>query len=242
MPANSPRRFATTRWSLILAVRDPAAPEAVSALGSLCEIYWFPVYAFIRRTGASSDEAGDLTQAFFTRVIEHGFFAQARQERGRFRSFLLTAVRHFLSNEREAAHTQKRGGGRQLLPLDVDDSERRYLLEPIDEVTPEQLYERRWAMTVLEAARQRTADKYADPDRRRLFVALQPSLTSHEASGDTITAADLGMTDAAFRVAAHRLRKHFEQCLRDVIRETVARPEDVDSELQHILKLSAGAG
>jgi DNA-directed RNA polymerase specialized sigma24 family protein len=239
MLADGDPRFATTRWSLILAVRDPASPEAASALASLCEIYWCPVYAFIRRTGASSDAAGDLTQAFFTRVLEKGFFGDARQERGRFRAFLLAAVRHFLSNERDAARAKKRGGGRVLVPLEVDKEERRYLLEPVDEVTPEELYERRWAVTVLEAARLRAAERYTDPNRRRLFLALRPFLTSHDTATDTITAADLGMTDGAFRVAAHRLRKHFEQCLRDVIRETVARPEDVDAELRHVLTLSA---
>src|SRR5215831_15411137 len=151
MSGDDRRRFATTRWSLILAVRNRGSANASSALASLCEMYWFPVYAFIRRTGVSRDEADDLTQAFFTRVVEKGFFGDARQERGRFRTFLLAAVRHFLSNERDAARTKKRGGGRLPVPLEVDDGERRYLLEPVDEVTPEELYERRWAMTVLDS-------------------------------------------------------------------------------------------
>jgi RNA polymerase sigma-70 factor (ECF subfamily) len=234
-PLDRSRRFATTRWSLVLAAGDPASPNAASAFASLCELYWFPVYAFIRRTGVSGDDAADLTQAFFAKVLEKGSFGHARRERGRFRSFLLASVKHFIANERDAAHAKKRGGGHTILPLEVDDGERRYQLEPVDGVTPEQLYERRWAEAVLDAALARLADKYADPDRQRLFRALRPLLTSRDSSSEAATAASLGMTDGAFRVAVHRLRKAFGASLQDVIRETVERAEDVDAELQHLL-------
>jgi RNA polymerase sigma factor (sigma-70 family) len=228
-----PRRFATTRWSLILAAADPRSAE--SALSSLCEIYWFPVYAFVRRTGASIDDAKDLTQAFFTRVLEKGYFTEARQERGRFRSFLLTAVRHFLSNERDAARALKRGGGQVLLPLEFDDGERRYLLEPVDDQTPEHVYERRWALTVLDAAMKRLAGRYEDPERRNVFVALRPLLTGREPDSYERIAASLNVTEGTLRVALHRLRKQFAAALREVILETVETDDEVELELQHLL-------
>jgi RNA polymerase sigma-70 factor (ECF subfamily) len=242
MPLDRSRRFATTRWSLVMAAGDPASPNAASALASLCELYWFPVYAFIRRTGASVDDAADLTQAFFARVLEKGTFAHARQERGRFRSFLLSSVRNFVANERAAIRAMKRGGGQTILPLEIDDGERRYQLEPVDGVTPEQVYERRWAETVLDAALARLAAKYSDPNRQRLFQALRPLLTSRDVSSEAATAASLGMTESAFRVAVHRLRKAFGVALHDVIRETVERDEDIDAELQHLLDVVSRKG
>jgi DNA-directed RNA polymerase specialized sigma24 family protein len=234
-PDHDHRRFATTHWSLILAAADPRSPQAASALASLCEIYWFPVYAFIRRNGASTEDARDSTQAFFARVLEKESFKGARQDRGRFRAFLLTAVRHFLANQWDAARAQKRGGGQVVLPLEFDDGERRYLLEPADGLTPEHVYERRWALTVLDTALSRVAAKYKDADRRELFVALRPLLTGHEPDSYKKTARSLGMTEGALRVALHRLRRQFAGCLREVIGQTVERPEDVDEELQHLL-------
>jgi len=230
-------QFATTRWSLIVAAGDPKSPQARSALSALCEIYWFPVYAFIRRTGASPDDARDLTQAFFARVLEKGYFGEARQERGRFRSFLLTSVRHFLSNERDAARAQKRGGGADHLSLEYDDGERRYLLEPADQLTPEHVYERRWALTVLDRAMARLGERYADPDRQKVFAALRPLLVGREEGGHAAAAAALGATDGALRVALHRLRGHFASCLREVVAETVDANDDVDEELQELLRV-----
>jgi len=235
MAEDGPRRFATTRWSLILAAGDPHSAE--SALASLCEIYWFPVYAFVRRTGASIDDAKDLTQAFFTRVLEKGYFTEAKQERGRFRSFLLTAVRHFLSNERDAARALKRGGGQVILPLEFDDGERRYLLEPVDDQTPEHVYERRWALTVLDAAMTRLASRYEDAERRKVFVALRPLLTGREPDSYERIAASLNMTEGTLRVALHRLRKQFAAALREVTLETVETNDEVDLELQHLLEV-----
>ena len=230
------RRFATTRWSLIVAAAGPES-QARSALASLCEIYWFPVYAFIRRTGASADDARDLTQAFFARMLEKGYFKEARQERGRFRSFLLTAVRNFLANERDAARALKRGGGARHLSLEFDDGERRYLLEPVEDETPERVYERRWAQTVLDGAMTRLAARYAEPERRRLFQALRPLVIGREPDSYASTAASLGVTEGALRVALHRLRRHLAASLREIIRDTVGRPEEVDDELRHLLAI-----
>jgi RNA polymerase sigma-70 factor (ECF subfamily) len=201
----------------------------------LCELYWGPVYAFIRRSGVSTEDARDLTQAFFTRVLEKGWFAQAEQARGRFRTFLLTAVRHFLANEFDAAHAQKRGGGCAPLPLEFEDAESRYLLELADDVTPEDIYERRWALTVLEAALARVAAAYADSARQPVWLALRPVLTGEESESYAAKAAALGMSEGALRVAMHRLRQQFSKCLREIVTETVERSEDVDEELRHLL-------
>jgi RNA polymerase sigma-70 factor (ECF subfamily) len=235
MSLESPRRFTTTRWSLVVAAGDAASPDAESALAALCEAYWFPVYAFIRRSGSSQDAARDLTQAFFTRVLEKNYFKDAREDRGRFRSFLLTSVRHFLSNQRDWDRAAKRGGGQPLLSIEVDDGERQYQREPVEHETPEHVYERRWAMTVLAAALNRVATRYQQGDKPKLFARLKPFLTGEEPESYAALSAELGMTDGALRVAVHRLRKQFVACLRDAIAETVTAPEDVEEELRHLL-------
>ena len=211
-------------------------PQASAALSVLCELYWLPVYAFVRRSGVSTEDARDPTQAFFARVLEKGWFAQAEQSRGRFRSFLLTAVRHFLANEFDASRAQRRGGGRTPLPFEVADGESRYLLEPTDNVTPEDIYERRWAVTVLEAALARVSAAYANsPERQPVFLALRPVLTGEESESYATKAAALGMTEGALRVALHRLRQQFSKRLREIVAETVEGSEEVDDELRYLL-------
>ena len=219
----------------MLAAGDPRQSHAQSALAALCEIYWFPVYAFVRRTGCSPDDARDLTQAFFARVIEKGYFAEARQERGRFRAFLLTALRHFLSNERDAANALKRGGGAQHVPLEVDDGERRYSLEPVQDETPEHIFERRWALTVLDAGLARVAARYDTPDRQKVLATLKPLLPGRDGDSYADAAESLGLTEGALRVALHRLRRQFAASLRDVIAETVGDSSEVEEELRHLL-------
>ena len=218
-----------------MATREAGSPQAETALASLCEIYWFPVYAFIRRSGHSQDDARDLTQAFFTRVLEKNYFKDARQERGRFRAFLLTAVRHFLSNQRDADRAQKRGGGHTHLPLEFDDGERRYLLEPVEHDTPERVYERKWALAVIAQAMQALTGKYERSGRRQMFEAVRPFLTGDEPGSYADLAGRLETTEGALRVAVHRLRQQFATVLRETIAETVERPEDVDEELRHLL-------
>ena len=230
------RRFTTTRWSLILAAADPRSSSAHEALSSLCEIYWMAVYAFVRRTGASVEDARDLTQAFFAVVIEKGYFKDAQRERGRFRTFLLTAVAHFLSNRRKADRALKRGGGHIVLSLDVDDGERRYQLDPADTMTPERLFDRRWALAVLDHAMARLSAQYATPDRRKVFTTLKPFLDGHEPESHSAAATSLSLTEGSFRVKLHRFRKQFAASLRDVVQETVERPEDVEDELRYLLK------
>src|SRR5436309_2659860 len=143
-------RFATTHWSLVVAAQDRGSPQAKEALSGLCGSYWYPLYAFIRRQGHSADKAQDLTQEFFARLLEKDFLAAVDREKGKFRSFLLAACKHFLANERDRVRAQKRGGGRQGLSLDFNSADRRYGLEPAHTLTPERLFERRWALTLLD--------------------------------------------------------------------------------------------
>jgi DNA-directed RNA polymerase specialized sigma24 family protein len=219
----------------VLAVRDPDSPEAAAALSTLCETYWFPVYAFIRRTGRSGDDARDLTQAFFTRVLEKDYFSQARQERGRFRSFLLTSVRHFLANQADWDRAKKRGGAQPHLSLEFETGERTYQIEPADEMTPERLFERRWALSVLEASMARVHAKYEHSGRADLFGSLKPFLTGDEPPSYAALAAETGSTEGALRIAVHRMRQQFSAALREVIAETVEEAGDIDGELKYLL-------
>lgn len=230
-----PRRFATTHWTIVRAAGHPDAPDGAAALAALCEAYWFPVYAYIRRTGKNGEDARDLTQAFFARMIEKNDVSDADPARGRFRTFLLTSVRHFLANQHDAAMALKRGGGAAHLPIEVQDSERRYAFEPVDHHTPEHVFERRWALAALDAAMARVARRYADGNRRLVFEELRPFLAGNDPPCYADLAARLATTEAALRVAVHRLRRAFREALRHVIEETVACAGDVDDELQYLL-------
>jgi RNA polymerase sigma-70 factor (ECF subfamily) len=232
----SSSRFQTTRWTLVLAVREGQSADAQAALSTLCETYWYPVYAFIRRTGKSGEEAKDLTQAFFTRVLEKDYFGQARQERGRFRSFLLSSVRHFLSNQRDWDQAQKRGGGQTHLALEFDDGERTYQIEPVDPTTPEKLYERRWALASIESALTRVKKKYDEGKKAELFMRLRPFLTGDEPQSYAELAASVGVSEGSLRVAVHRMRQQFAATLREIIADTVDGPDEVDEELRELMK------
>lgn len=231
----SPRRFSTTRWSLIVAAGDSRSPDAQSALATLCETYWFPVYAFIRRSGQSHDDARDLTQAFFMRVLEKNYFKDAKSERGRFRSFLLASVRHFLSNQRDWDRALKRGGGQTLLAIDVESGDQQYQHEPVEHETPDRIYERRWALAALAAAMARVAARYEHTGRSDLFARLKPYLTGDEPESYAALAAEAGVSEGSLRVAVHRLRRQFASSLREAIAETVENPGDVEEELRHLL-------
>ena len=236
----APRSFATTRWSLILDAADAGSPRQDVALATLCETYWPPVYAFIRRSGKSPDDARDLTQMFFVRVLEKGFFGEADRSRGRFRSFLFSSVRHFLANQHDWAVAHKRGGGAPMLSLEFDDGERRYNLEPADEATPERAYERGWAQAVLDKAMSRVQERYESSGRGDLFARLKPYLTGDEPGSYAELAAAGGGTPGQLRVAVHRLRQDYGRALRETIGETVARPEEIDEELKHLLEVIGG--
>jgi RNA polymerase sigma-70 factor (ECF subfamily) len=238
-PRDGRHRFATTRWSLVLAAGRGDSVDAAAALAALCEAYWFPVYAFVRRSGHSDDEARDLTQAFFARMLDTHGIETADPVRGRFRSFLLASVRHFLLNHRDAASSLKRGGGVPHLTLEFDDGERQYSREPGHHDTPERLYERRWALATLTAAIARVRHEYHASGRGPLFDALQPFLDGGEPASYRELAAILGSSDGALRVAAHRLRRAFRTSLREVVESTVEGQENVEDELRYLLSVVA---
>jgi RNA polymerase sigma-70 factor (ECF subfamily) len=227
--------FDTTRWSVIAAARGPDAEAARAALSTLCEAYWYPLYAFIRRWGASPDDARDLTQAFFASLLERRDFEQVRPERGRFRTFLLASAKHFLLNEAARSRAAKRGGGVLSLPLAFDEAEGRYQFEPVDESTPETLYERRWAMTVLERVIAAVQAKWQQSGRRVEFDVLKASLLGEGPPGGYAAAAErLGTTEGAVKTAVHRLRKSFRAELRAAIAETVSDSAEIDEELRYL--------
>jgi RNA polymerase sigma factor (sigma-70 family) len=234
-------RFATTRWSLVVSAGSDSSPEGRAALESLCGAYWYPLYAFARRGGEDAHGAQDLVQGFFAELLEKDWLRQADRTRGRFRTFLLAAFRHHASHEREKARALKRGGGKTPLPLDFEAGEGRYQREPSDDRTPERLFERRWALTLLDSALARLREEHERAGREALFEALRGTLV---AGGPEAPWAEVGarlaMTEGAVKVAAHRLRRRYREVLRQAIAETVADPSEVDDEIRHLMGSLAG--
>ncbi len=229
--------FAATHWSLVLAAGRDSTPGARAALEKICRTYWPPLYSFIRRSGHAPADAQDLTQGFFLQLLQRDFLDGVEPAKGKFRSFLLASLKHYLSNERDRARARKRGGGRAPVSIDEQDAEGRYLLEPADPATPEKLYERRWALTVLDQAIARLQAEYAASGRGAIFEKLKGELTTHaERPPHADTARELGLTPGAVKVAAHRLRQRFGEVLRAEIAETVAKPEDIEEEIQHLFQ------
>jgi RNA polymerase sigma-70 factor (ECF subfamily) len=240
VPNDSPKPgdgggFATTRWTLVLAAGRDMSKESAEALASLCGAYWYPLYAFARRLGHHPENAQDLTQAFFARLLEKHYLRAADPERGRFRSFPLAAFKHFLSHEQERAQAQKRGGGQAPLPLDLEAGETRYSLEPSHELTAERLYEQRWALTLLDQVLARLREEFRHAGKANLFDRLKGHLTGEGAAQPyREAAAELGTTEAAFKMAVHRLRQRFREALLAEIAQTVAGTDDVEEELRHL--------
>ncbi len=229
-------RFATTHWSLVLGAGRRGSTASRRALATLCESYWFPLYAFVRREGYSAPDAQDLTQEFFARLLEKKYLAVVDPRRGRFRSFLLAAMKHFLAHERDRAKAKKRGGGRRILSLDFPSAESRYNLDPADELTPERLYERRWALALLEQVLKRLRDEHAAAGKLALFERLKEFLTGAKGSQSYQQIADeLAMTEGAIKVAVHRLRRRYRELLEEEIAQTVAGPEEVEDERRALL-------
>jgi RNA polymerase sigma factor (sigma-70 family) len=224
--------FHTTRWSLVAAAQHGDSPPARQALGELYQTYWYPLYAFIRRRGHSHDAAQDLTQEFFARLLETDGLAAVDRARGRFRSFLLSACQHFLSNEYDHARALKRGGGRPTLPLDFSDADSRYQREPADTTTPERLFERGWALALLDTVLGRLQAEYKAAGKGVLVDALKVYLTGDVGQPYSETATKLGMTEGAVKVAVHRLRGRYRELLRDEIGQTLADPSMVDDEIR----------
>ncbi len=219
---------------VVAAGRNDTA-RAGAALEQLCRVYWYPLYAYVRRRGHSAEDAQDLTQEFFARLLQHNWVARADRQRGRFRSFLLSAMNHFLSDEWDKARAQKRGGGIAPVPLQIDSAESRYGHEPADSVTPEQTYERRWALALLEEVLRQLREAYEKEGRLDLFTALHPCLVGERtALPYKELAAKLGVSEGAVKSAVHRLRQRYRQVLRSEIAQTVAKPDQVDEELRHL--------
>lgn len=235
-----PARFATTRWSIVVAAGGDTSPEGRAALESLCAAYWDPLYAFARRGGADRQEAEDLVQGFLAELIEKDRIRQADRNRGRFRTFLLAAFRHHWSHERARSRAQKRGGGRAPLPLDFESGEMRFLREPVDDRTPERLFDRRWATTLLDAVAARLRDEHERAGRTDLFEALRGTIAAGTATESWAAVGErLGMTEGAVKIAAHRLRRRYRELLRETIGQTVADPAEVDDEIRHLMQALA---
>jgi len=235
--ASGPREFATTRWSLVAAARpgEGGGSRARGALEELCRAYWYPLYAFVRRRGYSSEDAQDLTQAFFARIIETGGLGAADPERGRFRSYLLGALKHFLANEWHRSQTQKRGGRVRFVEWDALDPEARYAGAPKEPVSPELLFDREWALETTGKALQALRAEMAEAGKGGQFDALKGSLTGEGEASREEVAARLGMSEGAVKVAVHRLRQRYRGLLRDGIAETVSNEADLEDEMRHLV-------
>jgi RNA polymerase sigma factor (sigma-70 family) len=226
------RTFATTHWTVVLSAGHATSGEAGRAMAALCETYWYPVYAFVRRQGGSADAAMDLTQGFFARLLEKRDLAGVDPGRGRFRSWLVAAVKHYLANERDRTRADKRGGGRRPISIDADDAESRYRLEPSHDLTAERIFERRWALTLLEHVLSALRLESVTEGKERLFEMLKGCLGGRPGEGRYRAIADeLGMGEGAVRMAAHRLRCRYRELLRQEIAQTVETPEQIEEEI-----------
>lgn len=234
--SNAPgaREFHTTRWSLVLAMREGMeATAAREAMAALCRDYWYPLYAFVRRRGHAPHDAQDLTQGFFAALLEVGGVA-ADPARGRFRSYLLGALKHYLASEWNRATAQKRGGGRKVVEWDALDAEARYALEPADQGDADLLFDRRWAVELLDRAMGRLRQEFSARGEPETFETLKGTLTGADTPRDE-SAARLGMTEGALKVAVHRLRKRYRELIRSEIAETTETADEVDGEMHYLV-------
>jgi len=227
--------FATTHWSIVLAAGHVSQADSKAALARLCQTYWYPLYCYIRRRGHDAHEAEDLTQGYFAALLERDSLRVADPNRGRFRSFLLGSLNHFLANDRRRRIARKRGGGQAPLSLDCRAGEARYGQEPADNLTPEQAYQRRWAMTLLEQALANLRREYLAGGKSALFDHLSGLLGGDKGAAYREIADDVGMTEGAVKVAVHRLRKRCREHLRSEVAQTIADPQDIEEELRALL-------
>jgi RNA polymerase sigma-70 factor (ECF subfamily) len=233
----SDRRFPLTSWSLVIAAGQRNAPGSRDALSHLCSLYWYPLYAYVRRHGLDVDRAQDLTQAFFALLLDKNYIQDARRERGKFRSFLLASLKHFLANERDRNIALKRGGGIPAVSLDMclRDGEAQYAREPGHELTPERIFEQRWAMTLIELVRDRLSREFAGAGKADQFQRLSGFIADEADVPYREIAAEIGMTEGSVKVAVHRLRRRFREILRDEVMQTVSGVEEVDDEISFLM-------
>jgi RNA polymerase sigma factor (sigma-70 family) len=233
--------FTTTHWSIVINAQDPASPQAGQALEKLCRAYWYPLYAFVRRQGRDEATAKDLTQGFFAKLLEKNYLAGVCPEKGRFRNFLLASVKHFISDEWDKARALKRGGGQTIVSLDETTGEDRYRQEPVEAMDAEKLYERRWALTLLEQARARLEQEFRIAGKAALYERLQPF-----ESGDNDTPAyaevapALGLSESGLRTAVHRMRRRYQELVRQEVAQTVSSPAEVDEEIRYLIRVISG--
>jgi RNA polymerase sigma factor (sigma-70 family) len=232
------QHFKTTRWTVVLAAGAAATEDSREALRVLCEQYWYPLYAYLRRTGLDASESEDLVQGFFLRLLEKNVLQAADPRRGRFRSFLLISLKHFVSNEWDRGRAKKRGGASPPISLELSTAEYRYRIEPRDDSTPETAYDRQWAQMVLDHGISRLRAEFRDVGKEALFDHLKRYLTS-DADGPPYaeTAAATGMSEGAVKVAVHRLRRRYRAVLENDIAQTVASPEDVQDEIRYLISI-----
>jgi RNA polymerase sigma factor (sigma-70 family) len=232
MDATSAEPFRTTHWSVVLLAGRGGSPEATEALEKLCRTYWYPIYAYVRRRGYDSQQAQDLTQEFLLHLLEKNYLARADRQRGKFRSFLLAALNHFLANDQRRDRAAKRGGGRPLISLDEAAVETRYAAEAVNGLTPEKVYEQRWALTLLDQAFVRLRNESTTAGKTHQFNQLRGFLTTEAEEIDYETAAaQLEMKPGAVAVAVHRLRQRYRELLREEISQTVASAQEVEEEI-----------
>jgi DNA-directed RNA polymerase specialized sigma24 family protein len=235
---DKPTAFPATHWSVVLAARAGQDTQAAIALENLCRAYWYPLYAFLRRQGYDAADAQDLTQGFFARLLEKDYLADVDRRKGKFRSFLLAAIKHFLADERDKASALKRGGGQIPISLDAQAAEDRFRLEPAHEMTPEKLFERRWALSLVGKAFDRLAQFYAAAGKEKLFQGVQQFLSPDCADANySETARQLNLNEGAVRMAVHRLRRRYGELFREEVAHTVADPGEIEDEMQHLRRI-----
>jgi RNA polymerase sigma-70 factor (ECF subfamily) len=227
--------FATTHWSVIIEARDAESPQAVAALERLCRSYWYPLYAYVRRHGYSPEDAQDLTQGFFARLLARRSLSSAQPELGRFRWFLLCAVKRFLINDRERAAAAKRGGTATQVSFDLCGAEERYHFAAADQETPDKLFDRAWALTVMQAASDHLQEEYRLEGKERVYQVLCPFLGGKQ-TGKTYAAAgaELGMSEGAVKVAMHRMRRRYRDLVRQEVAQTISTASNLEEELQSL--------
>ena len=234
-PRAAERGFTTTHWSVVLAAGRSVSPQASEALEKLCRTYWYPLYAYARREGHTVHDAQDLTQEFFARFLAKDYLNQVEREKGRFRSFLLASLKHFLANERDRSNTLKRGGGCAFIPWDDLEREGRVEVQAPQEWTAERVYERQWALTLIEQVFARLREECRAAGKAELFETLRVYLSGEKSNASYAEAGErLQMSAGAVQVAVHRLRRRYGELLREEISQTVSRPEERDEEIRHL--------